>query len=299
MHTSKQQDSAPVTPVDRRWIDQLQQNFITYFRLFAGLPGITFTEGAVTWNASHGAPGSMVLGTQLTGDDIDQQIDETLRQIGQQTDAVDWFTFPSCQPSDLGDRLRARGKVGGPDGEWLLYGNIGGPGGNWMWTDLTKLSPLHAIPSLAMPAAFHIKQVANQAMFDEWTAINAKGFGAAEYSAFHAAYSRHGFGPDAQAIHFIGYLGDEPVTSATLLDLMRPEIGGSVSVYNVSTPTAMRHRGFGSAITHAALQEAQRRGYRDTWIWASSLGKSVYSKLGFVLTDFGIHEYQWKKKSVS
>ncbi len=277
--------SAPT--IDQEWVDRLQQNFITYFRLFAGLPGITFNEGTVIWNASHGAPGSLVFSTRLADVDVDQQIDATLQEIGKHTDAVDWMIFPGCRPTDLGERLRQRGAAGGPNGEWMLYGNIGGPGGNWMWADLTTLS---APPT---PNGFQVKQVINQAMFDEWTAINAKGFGADDYSAFHAAYSRHGFGPEAQAIHFIGYLGEEAVTSATLL-----VAGDSASVYNVSTPTAWRRQGFGGAITHAALQAARARGYRDTWIWASNLGKSVYAKLGFVLTDFGIREYQWKKRSV-
>ncbi len=279
-----QRQTVPQAPsVDRQWVDQLQQNFITYFRLFAGLPGITFTEGSVIWSAGQG---DMILSTQLAGSNLDQQIDETLRQIGRHTNTVDWMIFPSCRPIDLGERLRQWDAASGPDGEWMLYGNIGGPGGNWMWLDLTTLG---APP--ATPTGFHVKQVTNQRMFDEWTAINAKGFGADDYSAFHAAYSRHGFGVDAQAIHFIGYLGDEAVTSATLL-----VAGGSASVYNVSTPTELRNQGLGGAITHAALHVARDRGYQDTWIWASDLGKSVYTKLGFVPTDFGIREYQWKRR---
>lgn len=284
MHTHQPQNTPTSVPVDQMWIDRLQQNFISYFRLFAGLPGITFTEGAVVWSAGQG---NMVLSTQLADTDVTQQIDETLRQIGQHTDAVDWFIFPSCRPTDLGEHLRKWDEAGGADGEWMLYGNIGGPGGNWMWADLTTLGEPPAVPG-----GFYVKQVMNQAMFDEWTVINAKGFGADDYTAFHAAYSRHGFGPDAQAVHFIGYLGEAPVTSATLL-----VAGGSASVYNVSTPTELRSQGFGGAITHAALQAARDRGYHDTWIWSSDLGKSVYAKLGFVLTDFGIREYQWKKRS--
>ena len=271
---------------DEPFVGQLQQNFIAYFRLFAGLPGITFTEGEVTWIASQGIPGSLVLSSQLSDSEADQLIDETLRHIGQHTDEVDWFVFPGCQPADLGKRLVARSEAGGPGGEWMLYGNIGGPGGTWMFADLTAL--LDRPPD---PDEFHVKQVADQGMLDEWAEINARGFGSSDYSAFHAAYSRHGFGSDAQAVHFIGYLGDEPVTSATLL-----MAGGSASVYNVSTPTELRRQGFGSAITHAALKHAHDRGYHSAWIWSSPLGKGVYAKLGFVVTEFGIREYQWKKR---
>lgn len=130
-----------------------------------------------------------------------QNIDETFRQIGQHTDAVDWFVFPGCQPADLGERLRRRGDAGDPDSAWMLYGSVGGPGGTWMWID-----------------------------------------------------------------------------------------------YNVFTPPELRCQGFGSAVTYAALQRAHNRGYCTSWIWSSSLGKSVYASLGFVVTDFGVRKYQWKKR---
>jgi len=58
----------------------------------------------------------------------------------------------------------------------------------------------------------------------------------------------------------------------------------------------LRRQGFGAAITLAALQHARALGHRWTWIWASSLGRSVYEKLGFVMADFGVREYQWKKR---
>lgn len=293
MSVDKPQKSEPsntllaLPPASKREaIDQVQENFIAYFRIFAGLSGITFIEDDITWIASQGLPGSMVLSTQLSSAEADQQIDETLRQIGQHTSEVDWFVFPGCQPADLGERLVVRGEAGGPNGEWMLYGNIGGPGGTWMWADLTALPA-----SPPVPDGFHVKQVVDQEMFNGWAMINARGFGSSDFSAFHAAYSRHGFGPDAQALHFTGYLEDEAVTSATLL-----MAGGSASVYNVSTPTELRRQGFGGAITHAALRLAHDRGYRTSWIWSSSLGKGVYAKLGFVVTDFGIREYQWKKR---
>lgn len=273
--------------LDPSMTKRVQQNFITYYRHFAGLPGITFVEDAVTWIASQGAPGSTVLSTQLSDNEVDTQIDETLRQVGQHTDAIDWFVFPGCRPVDLGNRLVGRGEAGGPDGEWVLYGNIGGPPGTWMLADLAALPD-----STPVATGFHVERVTNQRMFDEWSEINARGFGASDYTDYHAAYSRHGFGADAQAVHFIGYVGDEAVTSSTLL-----VGGGSASVYNVSTPVELRRQGFGGAITHAALQHARNLGYRWTWIWSSPLGKSVYAKLGFVVTDFGIREYQWKKRS--
>jgi hypothetical protein len=68
-------------------------------------------------------------------------------------------------------------------------------------------------------------------------------------------------------------------------------------MYDISTPLASRRQGFGSAITWAMMQEARKRGYDYAWIWSSPMGKSVYSKLGFVAADFGIREYQWHRRS--
>ena len=273
-------------PCPRAKEDQIQENLIAYYRLFAGLPGVTFVEQDVTWVASTGVPGNQILRTrlpeQLDPSPLDQRIDELIRQIGQSTDAMDWFVFPSCQPADLGERVAARG----PDGTWTLVGQIGGPGGNWMLADLTAL-----VPAPAVDEQFHIKFVDNPVMLEAWRQISAEGFGGGEYQNFYAAYARHGFGPDAFSLHYIGYLGETPVTSSTLL-----LAGGIAGIFDVSTPIACRHQGFGSAISWAMLQEAQRRGYADAFVWSSNMGKGVYPRAGFVPVELGLREYQWQKR---
>lgn len=274
-------------PSGKEHVDQLQENYIAYFRLFADLPDINFVESDITRIISNGPPGNMVLQTKFPRDVIDQRIDETLNLIGQECKGFDWFVFPSCQPNDLAERLVAKGKAGGPDGSWSLYGNIGGPGGTWMLANLTALAS-----SPPIPPDFHTRWVSDHSLLKEWKQINAEGYecSAQDIQVFYDAYARHGFGPDAIALHYIGYSDDRPVTSATLL-----LAGGVASVYNVSTPTFLRRKGFGSAITYTALQEAKIRGYQFAFLQSSPLGVGVYSKVGFVTTDFGIREYQWKK----
>jgi ribosomal protein S18 acetylase RimI-like enzyme len=265
--------------------DQVQANFIAYFRLFADLPGITFVEADMTWIVSQGLPGNLVLQTRLSGEAIEAYLDQALRQIGQDSDQIDWFVFPGDQPGDLGDRLVARGEAGGPDGTWGLIGKIGGPGGTWLWADLASVAN-----RLPVSANFQVVQVRDHALLKVWQQINAEGFGGGDYQIFYDAFARHGFEPDANALHYLGYLADQPVTSATLL-----LAGGIASVFNVSTPARLRRQGFGSAITAAAFQAAQKRGYHAAYIWSSPLGQGVYRQLGFATADFGIREYQWQK----
>jgi GNAT superfamily N-acetyltransferase len=256
-------------------VDLIQENLIAYFRLFAGLPGITFVDQDVTWSVSAASePGNQVLRARISGasDAIERRIDAIIGQIGCHAGQIDWLVFPGDEPADLGKRLEARGMHGGL-------------GGTWMLADLTATPP--SPPSA--PESFHIQQVHDTDMLEIWKQVSAAGFGG-DTQIFYDAYARHGFGPDAISLHYIGYLGDQPVTSSTLL-----LAGGIASVYDVSTPPAYRRQGFGGAITFAALQEARQRGFRDAWIWSSQMGKSVYSQLGFVAGDFGVREYQWRK----
>jgi GNAT superfamily N-acetyltransferase len=254
-------------------VDQMQENLIAYFRIFADLPGATFVEEDVTWFVNvKDEPGNHVLRTRISGDSIDRRIDEIIGQFSQYTDQIDWLVFPGCQPADLGKRLEARGMQAGLGGAWML-------------ADLTA-----ALPSTPpVPANFYIQHVTDTTMLEAWRQISSEGFGG-DTQIYYDAYARHGFGPDAISLHYIGYLGDQPVTSSTLL-----VAGGIASVYDVSTPPAFRRQGFGGAITFAMLQEAQQRGYDYAWIWSSPMGKSVYSRLGFVAADFGVREYRWRK----
>ncbi len=275
---------------------RVQANFIAYFRLFEGLPDVHFTEtDDATWIvADFGAPGNHMLRAQFSEESADRRINEVISDVGELTSKIDWYVFPGSSPDDLGQRLAARGQAGGPDGSWDLIGEIGGPGGNWMIADLTTLSDAPTTPD-----GFHVERVINEVMLEQWRAVSAAGFGGGDLQVFSDAYARHGFGDDAIAIHYIGYLdngywGEQPVTSATLL-----VAGGSASIYNVSTPEDFRRRGFGGAITYAGMQEAKRRGYVDTWIWSSNQGKGVYGKLGYVPMDFGVREYQWKRTSAA
>jgi ribosomal protein S18 acetylase RimI-like enzyme len=266
-----------LSELDARLIVQIQENYISYFRLFAGQPGITFVEEDVTWfcNAGPGEPGSYILRAHLPADTADREIDCLLERIGRQTNHIDWMLFPGSLPTDLGKRLERRGMVGHP-------------AGTWMTADLTRLPSAPPVP-----VGFTVQPVRDDAMLAVWKQAQDTGFGG-DAQLFHDAYARHGYGPEAIALHYVGFQDDQPVTSGTLL-----LSDGIASIYNISTPPALRRRGYGSAITAYTMREAIQRRYRLAWIWSSDDGKSVYSKLGFVAKDFGIREYPWHKSPAS
>jgi GNAT superfamily N-acetyltransferase len=251
---------------------QIQENLMAYMRLFAELPGITLYDAESFWFVSNkSAPGNMILRTRFDASRIEEQIDAMLGEIGQYSDQIDWFVFPDDQPADLGKQLEARGMPGRQ-------------GGNWLWTSLPSLSA-----DFTSPDHFRVEHVLNNQMMAEWVRVSEAGFGS-ELALFYDAYARHGYGPGAFSLPYIGYLDDTPVTSATLLDA-----GGCATIYDVSTPPAFRHQGFGRAITHALMQQIRSLGYADTWIWSSQMAKRVYQKLGYIEVDFGVREHSWQR----
>jgi hypothetical protein len=75
-------------------VDQIQDNMLAYFRLFAGLPGITVVDEDVFWLVSAwGEPGSQILGARLSSATAESRIDAIFDQISQYTDQIDWMVF--------------------------------------------------------------------------------------------------------------------------------------------------------------------------------------------------------------
>lgn len=246
---------------------------IAYMCLFAGLPGVMMHDAESFWIVSNKpAPGNSILRARWSQEDVEQRIDDLFESLGQHVDTIDWMVFPGDLPGDLGKRLE-------------VWGMPGGPGGNWLWADLATLGSGPVVPD-----DFHIEQVHDDQEMAEWVRVSEAGFGQ-ELGCFYDAYARHGYGPDAFSLHYIGYLSDTPVTSGTLLDA-----GGCATLYDISTPPAFRRQGLGGALTHALMQEIRARGYADTWIWSSNMAKSVYQALGYVDADFGLREHSWQKR---
>ena len=58
--------------------------------------------------------------------------------------------------------------------------------------------------------------------------------------------------------------------------------GRTAGVYNVGTPAEHRRRGYGAALTWAAVEHGARRGCSHSTLQASELGAPVYRSMGFV-----------------
>jgi GNAT superfamily N-acetyltransferase len=81
--------------------------------------------------------------------------------------------------------------------------------------------------------------------------------------------------PNAAA--FVGYVDGQPASCSLLATS-----GTTAGVYNVATPERYRRRGYGEAMTWAAIAEGARRGCTQAILQASDAGYPVYREMGFV-----------------
>jgi ribosomal protein S18 acetylase RimI-like enzyme len=82
---------------------------------------------------------------------------------------------------------------------------------------------------------------------------------------------------DPQIAYFVGLCEGRPVTVATLLS-----VEGIAVIAGVATLPAFRRRGFGRAITWAAIAEAAARGCTAATLNASDMSYPMYVEMGFI-----------------
>jgi GNAT superfamily N-acetyltransferase len=172
--------------------------------------------------------------------------------------------------SDFGERLVKHG-----------FQNAGGEPG--MAADLS------AMQEVAVPAKFRIERVRNGQQLEIWAQTLAQDFGEGEREAnwVRDIYRKVGLGDDVPFRHYLGWMGDKAVATASLFCG-----AGAAGIYFVMTVPEARRQGIGAAITLAALRDAREMGYRVGVLGASGPGYPVYKRIGFQeYCQIGIYEW--------
>jgi GNAT superfamily N-acetyltransferase len=107
-----------------------------------------------------------------------------------------------------------------------------------------------------------------------WIATQVAGFEAVEPVA--RATSVEALTTAPGSVYAVGWVGDEPVASATSV-----VSGRTVAVFGVTTVPALRGRGYGAAITAWVVEAGRRCGADLAWLQASAMGEPLYARMGF------------------
>jgi ribosomal protein S18 acetylase RimI-like enzyme len=250
-----------------------EDHYFDSFTCFAAVPGVEVYEGnEMIRVVSPGIPNGLtntIVRCRLSAGNADAVIDETLAYFRARDVIPYWRLCPGDLPVDLEERLVRKGFVLAEEQPAMA-------------ADLARLNE-----HVPMPNGLTIERVTNEAAMQArhgWLRRLGEDnpFGRLLLGLWRAG----GFGPDSAWQHYLGYLNGETVSWASLFYAT-----GVAGIYAVGTMPSARRQGIGSAITLRALLDARRRGYRVGLLQSSTIGYSVYRKLGFE-TCFTIKTYK-------
>jgi GNAT superfamily N-acetyltransferase len=235
----------------------IEDNFNDLFAALAekcDLPH-SFSE-KVNWvNSSPFCWPNFIFGARFTRATLDRDLEEAVGGIKRRIAPPYWLVGPRNGVAELGDRLQEHG----------LRLVDSWPG---MALDLDRIEAQTCEnPSL------QIKIAADQNDLADWHVLVSRELfpkKKLDFDMFFKVLQEPAFK------YFIAYHNGAPVSTA-----MAFYSSGAVGLYMIATSAGQRGRGFGTAVTAAALRHARAEGQRIAILQSTQMGLSVYQKLGF------------------
>jgi GNAT superfamily N-acetyltransferase len=242
----------------------LEGNRVAFFSRMARAPGGALEESSKGIRMSSGVPlnlANWVLRTNCRGAEIRAHIESTVRYFRRLRLPFLWAIGPGDRPANLREELLAAG-----------FSEAWSPA---MAVDIDNVARFTRAPELT------IKPVSSAAELRIFTqTLNAGDFLASEEierALPHLLQSSRSVPWDEPDLRcFVGYHDGQPVASSA-----RFLSNGVVGIYGVATVPAARRKGFGAAMTIAALEDGRSLGYGVGVLVATKMGAPVYERLGF------------------
>jgi GNAT superfamily N-acetyltransferase len=255
-------------PIDRHAAaEAVERNFVeTWQVIAAAYPDAEIHDAdGLTWHAFSGPNedprSTSVLRIRLPAGEADAAIDGLLTDLRNRRQGSVWWTWRGTRPTDVARRLRDRGLE-----QWPAW-----PG---------MAIEMDALPPPPVHEDFGVHPVRSAAEFADVIAVlEPLGMRGIFAGAFERIGARDGWAASVPVQHFVGRTQEgQPVACATLCTA-----GGAAGLYAVAVADQVRRRGFGRAISLAALQAGADAGHRFGVLQSSAMGFGVYRAIGLTL----------------
>jgi hypothetical protein len=254
-------------PIDRDLAAHaVEANFVGTWQLVAAAwGGELHDETGLSWHTFQGPNqdprSTSVLRVELDPDLADAAIDAMRAKLHRRGLPSVWWTWRGSRPRDVGRRLRARGLE-----QWPAW-----PG---------MAMELKSLPPQPVHDDFSVWPVRSHADFlDVLAVLEPLGMRGIFAGAFERLGDRDGWDQHQPVQHFVGRMSNgRPVAVASLCTA-----GGAAGLYAVATADDVRRRGYGRAVSLAALQAGADLGHRFGVLQSSPMGLGVYRGIGLGL----------------
>jgi GNAT superfamily N-acetyltransferase len=252
-----------VVTVAAEAIRAVEENLWAVHRDFVRVPGAeVHDEPNLLWYTApcmnswlNGASRSML--DAGAADAAIERVVTTIHGLGR---PIKWHVGPSSKPVDLARRLEARG---------LEYQGAA----TSMVLEIAELARSSTDPRFVISAARTRSDVLD--WLEAWDlAIEVEP--RRDQHPWLEPWTHLALPPETPTELLVGRFDGEPV--ATSLAFVG---GGAVGLYGVGTAPDYRGRGFGGAISAAAVEWGRGRGERIAILHATTMGAPVYRRLGF------------------